>query len=307
MTAGWRPQMLEDMALFVEVAKRKSFSQAAAALGLSVSSLSRRITQFEKDIGARLIERSTRKVALTLSGELYFAQAVQLVEEAQRSLDALRAQTQGAAGFLKVAAPANFWAVKHLSMIVAEFSNENPQIHTHLDLRATAVDLVEENYDIAITAEPPRSASLIARKTLELQNGLFASPQYLLARGLPQHPLDLTGHDVLLPVAARCATWEFRRDDETVAAAVGGRISCNNLSFARRLAIMGQGIAMSSLINVESDVALGRLQRVLSSWSVPTTSIYIVTTSRLVSAKARRFIDFATRRFTATAEAPPGG
>ncbi|KAB1077323.1 LysR family transcriptional regulator, partial [Methylobacterium soli] len=118
------PQVLRDMALFVEVAKRKSFSQAAAALDMPVSSVSRRITQFEAAVGLRLLDRTTRKIALTPYGETYLAQATRLVEEAQRSFDDLIAQAKGPSGFLKVAAPSDFWVLQHLSGIVSEFSQQ---------------------------------------------------------------------------------------------------------------------------------------------------------------------------------------
>ncbi|GJE43480.1 HTH-type transcriptional regulator DmlR [Methylobacterium soli] len=284
------------MALFVEVARRKSFSQAAAALGMPISSLSRRITQFEAAVGLRLLDRTTRKIALSAYGEAYFAQATRLVEEAQRSFDDLIAQAKGPSGFLKVAAPSDFWVLQHLSGIVSEFSQQHEHVHIHLDLRASQVDLVRENYDLAITTEEPREASLIVRKIGDVENGLFAAPAYLLARGRPKHPHDLAQHDVLLPVAAASTTWQFSRDGETVATSVAGRISCNSLSLARRLAVTGRGITCASLINVERDLDSGRLHPVLSDWSLPPTSVYIVTTSRLLPAKARRFIDFVTKR-----------
>ena len=184
------PHILRDMTLFVEVARRKSFSQAATVLDMPVSSLSRRISQFEANIGLRLLDRTTRKVALTAYGESYLAQATRLVEDAQRSFDELVAQAKGPSGFLRVAAPADFWAVRYLSEIAADFARQNEHVHVHLDLRATPVDLVQETYDLAICTEAPRETSLIVRKIGTLENGLFASPDYLSARGRPEHPRD---------------------------------------------------------------------------------------------------------------------
>ncbi|WP_246697024.1 LysR family transcriptional regulator [Methylobacterium planeticum] len=296
------------MALFVEVAKRKSFSQAATALDMPVSSVSRRITQFEAAVGLRLLDRTTRKIALTPHGEAYLAQATRLVEEAQRSFDDLIAQAKGPSGFLKVAAPTDFWVIQHLSGIVSEFSQQHEHVHIHLDLRASQVDLMRENYDLAITTDEPKEASLIVRKVCEVENGLFAAPAYLLARGRPKHPQDLAGHDVVLPVAATSATWQLSRAGETVSTTVSGRISCNSLSLARRLAVTGRGITTASLINVERDLDSGRLDPVLPDWLLPPTSVYIVTTSRLLPAKARRFIDFVTKRlntvFSSAARTP---
>ncbi|MFE1599199.1 LysR family transcriptional regulator [Methylobacterium sp. ID0610] len=286
------------MALFVEVAKRKSFSQAAAALDMPVSSLSRRITQFEAAVGLRLLDRTTRKLALTAYGEAYLAEATRVVEEAQRSFDELVAQARGPSGLLKVAAPTDFWAVQHLPDIVSAFTERHEHLHVHLDLRTSQIDLVREDYDLAICTELPREASLIVRKIGSIEIGLFAAPAYLLAQGRPEHPADLGEHEVLLPVPAASATWRFSRGGETVSAVVGGRFSCNSLSIARRLAITGRGIAALSVIDVERDLHRGRLEPVLTDWLVPPMDVYIVTTSRLVPTKVRHFIDFLTQRLS---------
>ncbi|AWN43001.1 LysR family transcriptional regulator [Methylobacterium durans] len=291
-----QPQVLRDMALFVEVAKRKSFSQAAAALDMPISSVSRRITQFETAVGLRLLDRTTRKLALTPYGEAYLAQATRIVEEAQRTFDDMIAQAKGPTGFLKVAAPPDFWVLRHLSDIVCAFSEDHEHIHVHLDLRSSQVDLVREDYDLAIAMEEPRQSSLIVRRVVEVESALFASPAYLRARGRPKHPQDLAEHDVVLSVPGASDTWQFTRGDEIVSAPVSGRISCNNLSLARRLAVTGRGIAASNLVNVARDLDSGRLDRILPDWRLPPTSIYIVTTSRLLPAKTRRFIDFVSKR-----------
>ncbi len=293
------PQVLRDIALFVEVAKRQSFSQAAAALDMPVSSLSRRITQFETAIGLRLLDRTTRKIALTAYGEAYLAQATRVVEEAQRSFDELVAQAKGPSGSLKIAVPMDYWAVRHLSEIVSAFAQQHEHVRVHLDLRASQVDLVRENYDLAIFTETPREASLIVRKVAVIETGLFAAPSYLQAHGYPAHPSDLARHEILMPTAAESTTWQLRRGTETHPVTVTGRVSCNSLSVARRLAITGRGIAAVSLINVERDLERGRLEPVLPGWSMPPTSVYIVTTSRLIPAKVRRFIDFLTQNLSA--------
>lgn len=170
-------QMLRDMALFVEVAKQKSFSKAAATLGMPISSLSRRISDFEQMVGLRLLDRTTRKLALTSYGEAYLAQASRLVEEAQQAFDNLVAEAKGPSGFLRIVAPPDFWVLHHLSQIVTEFSELHEHIHVHVDLKPSAIDLVGDNYDLAVTIEEPRETSLIMRKVAEVRNGLFASPE----------------------------------------------------------------------------------------------------------------------------------
>ena len=293
------PQVLRDMALFVEVAKRKSFSQAAAALGMPISSLSRRITLFESAIGLRLLDRTTRKLVLTAVGEAYLAQATRLVEEAQRAFDDMVAQAKGPSGFLKVAVPPDFWVLRHLSGVITDFAKENELVQVHVDLRPPPVDLAGQAFDLAIATEEPRETSLIVRKVGDLENALYASRSYLAANGRPEHPNDLAQHRVLLPTQGSTANWVLYRKGDRATVTVGGPISCNSLSMARRFALIGEGITLSNVISVDQDVASGRLERVLPDWWLPSTPVYIVTTSRLLPAKSRSFIEFAQRRLGA--------
>ncbi|MET0258014.1 MAG: LysR family transcriptional regulator [Methylobacterium sp.] len=301
------PQVLRDMALFVEVAKRKSFSQAAVALGMPISSLSRRITLFESAVGLRLLDRTTRKLVLTSYGEAYLSQATRLVEEAQRTFDDMVSQAKGPSGFLKIAVPPDFWVVRHLSGVISEFSRDHEHIQIHVDLRPAPVDLAADSYDLAVALEEPRETSLIVRKVGELENGLFASRSYLMAHGRPEHPRDLGQHRIVLSSQGASSSWTLTRGTESASVTVSGPVSCNSLSLARRFVVSGQGIAMANLINVERDVVSGKLERVLPDWRMPPTPVYIVTTSRLLPAKSRSFIEFATKRINAILSAVARG
>lgn len=292
-------QLLRDMALFVEVARRKSFSQAAVALGMPISSLSRRITMFESVVGLRLLDRTTRKLALTSYGEAYLAQISLLVDEAQRTFDDMMAVARGPSGFLKIAAPPDFWVLRHLSSVITEFSALYEHIHVHVDLKPAPVDLVGDSYDLAVAIEEPHEKSLIVRKVAEVENGIFGSPAYLAERGTPVAPIDLEKHQFILPMQGTSATWTLNRGGESVPITVGGPLSCNSLSLARRFAVAGQGLTRANVINVDDDLSAGRLQRVLPDWNLPATPVYFVTTSRLMPARARSFIDFATKRLGA--------
>lgn len=284
------------MALFVEVAKRKSFSQAAVALDVPISSLSRRITQFETSIGLRLLDRTTRKLVLTPHGEAYYEQATRLVEEAQRTFDELIAQAKGPSGLLKIAAPPDPWVLDHLSAVTAEFSARYAQVRVHLDLWPHLVDLAQDGYDLALAVGAPRETSMIARKVAELENGLFAAPDYLGRTGRPETPADLARHRaVLVGQPSASSAWPLRRDDEVVSVAVCGTVSSNSQGMARRFAVAGQGIALLQAIDAEPDVEAGYLERVLPDWRGSPSPVFIVTTSRLLPAKTRRFIAFASR------------
>lgn len=296
------PQVLRDMALFVEVAKRKSFSQAAVALDVPISSLSRRITQFETSIGLRLLDRTTRKLVLTPHGEAYYEQATRLVEEAQRTFDELIAQAKGPSGLLKIAAPPDPWVLHHLSVVAREYVLRYAQVRVHLDLWPHLVDLAQEGYDLALAVGVPRETSMITRKVARLENGLFAAPGYLDRAGRPETPADLVRHQAVMvgPSSASGASasgiWPLEREEETVSAVVGRAVSSNSQAMARRLALAEHGIGLLQVIDVEQDVEAGRLERVLPEWHGPPSPIYLVTTSRLLPAKTRSFIAFASRQ-----------
>jgi DNA-binding transcriptional LysR family regulator len=300
-------QMLRDMALFVEVAKQKSFSKAATTLGMPISSLSRRVSDFEQMVGLRLLDRTTRRIALTSYGEAYLAQASRLVDEAEQAFDNLVAEAKGPSGFLKIAAPPDFWVLHHLSRIVTEFSAQHEHIHVHLDLKPNAVDLVGDNYDLAVTIEEPRETSLIMRRVAEVANGLFAAPDYLNDRGWPKEPHDLKDHSAIVPTQGTGTTWSLSRNAETIPLQVNGSLTCNSPSLARKFALAGQGIFSAHCLSVKRDVVNGRLEQVLPEWDLPPTPVYIVTTSRLLPAKARSFIEFAMRQLPVMLAAGTGG
>lgn len=289
------------MALFVEVAKRKSFSQAAAALDVPISSLSRRITQFETSIGLRLLDRTTRKIVLTPHGEAYFEQATRLVEEAQRTFDELIAQAKGPSGLLKIAAPPDPWVLHHLSAVAGDYALRYAQVRVHLDLWPHLVDLAQEGYDLALVVGAPRETSMITRKVAQLETGLFAAPDYLDRAGRPETPADLVRHQAVMVAPSvsgngSSGTWSLERDDEMVSASVGCTVSSNSQGMARRLVTSGHGIGLLQAIDVEEDVEAGRLEQVLPEWRSLPHPVYIVTTSRLLPAKTRSFIGFASRR-----------
>lgn len=282
------------MALFVEVAKRRSFSQAALVLGMPVSSLSRRITVFETAIGLRLLDRTTRRLTLTSYGEAYFVQAMRLVEEAQQAYDDIMAEAKGPSGLLKIAVPSDFLVQEHLSAIISDFADGNEHVRLQVGVGHGSVDLMDERYDLAFAVETPRETSLIVRKVAELANGIFAAPSYLEDWGRPVSPQDLVDHNIL--VAGHPTNWSFVRGSESASVTVSGQIACNSPSLTRAFALAGHGLFAASLTSIEPDLASDALEQVMPDWTLQPTPVYIVTTSRLLPAKVRSFIDFAGKR-----------
>lgn len=272
------------MALFVEVARRKSFSQAAAALDVPISSLSRRITQFEAAIGLRLLDRTTRKLVLTPHGEAYYERATQVVEEAQRSFDEMIAQARGPSGPLRLSAPVEDWVLRVLPAVVAEFARAHPHVTVHVELRASGAEPAE-NIDVAILAEEPREAATAARRIGSLATGLFASHGYLARAGTPRHPDDLAAHDLLAAKPGGAIVLD--RDGETATVTARGTISSSSPPLARCLAASGEGIALLPVMDAEGS----ELCRVLPEWSGPAVPVVVAARSRLMPAKVRAFIE----------------
>ncbi|MDR2164464.1 MAG: LysR family transcriptional regulator, partial [Zoogloeaceae bacterium] len=187
---------LDDMALFVEVARAMSFHRAAKASGVPNSTLSRRVSALEKVIGLRLLRRTTRKIELTEAGQRYFERCRRIVEEARLAHEQLGDLLAQPGGLLRVSVPADF-AHLFLAPLIAEFARRYPAIRFELDFTPRRVDLAHEPVDVAIRVGEMADSSLIARELARLPRYLYASPRYLEQAGEPQNPADLTRHECL--------------------------------------------------------------------------------------------------------------
>ncbi|WP_143348230.1 LysR family transcriptional regulator [Ensifer adhaerens] len=280
---------LNDMALFVEVAKAKSFRKAADIVGMPNSTLSRRISELEKAIGLRLLHRTTRRIELTEAGQLYFERSKRIVDEARLAHEQLGAMLEQPSGLLRVSMPVDF-ATLYLTPLIAEFARLYPGITFDFDLTPRRVDLVTEPFDVVIRAGELQDSRLIARLLGRHARYLYASPAYLEAFGEPQDPADLAARDcICMP---RATDWTLDNGQEKIEVSVGGRFTVNNVGMMGALAVNGQGIALLAERIVANDVAEGRLRRVLPGWQGPSVSVHAITETRLLPAKTQRFIEF---------------
>ena len=292
-------ELLNDMALFVEVAQARSFRGAAAATGVPNSTLSRRIGALEKAIGLRLLHRTTRKVELTEAGQLYYERSRRIVDEARIAHEQLGAMLAQPSGVLRASLPVDF-ATLYMAPLVAEFARRYPGITFDFDLTPRRVDLVAEPFDIAIRMGEQGDSNLIARLLARLSVQAYASPGYLQRSGVPQHPSDLSRHECL--GFAKAAAWELQRGQESVQVAVSGRVMANSVGMFRRLATLDMGVVLLPEQIVAEDVAAGRLQRVLPDWQGKPTPVYALTETRLLPAKVQRFIEFLQERLGRTSD-----
>lgn len=289
---------LNDMALFVEVARTKNFRRAAKALGMPNSTLSRRITAMEADLGLRLLNRTTRKIELTEAGQFYFDRCERIVEEARLAHDAISDFGTEPAGLLRVSLPVDF-ATAYLAPLIAEFSQVYPAIRFELDLAPRNIDLVAEPCDVAIRMRSQPDSHLIARLLTQLRPYIYASPGYLERVGEPVTPDDLAGHSFIdFPAAT---TWHLCRGEEKVDVTINGRIRLNSPGMARRLATLDLGLILTPEQLVHDEVRDGRLRRVMTDWEGEPAPVYVITESKLLPAKTQRFIAFLRERLRQTA------
>ena len=286
--------LLASMELFVAVANAKGFRRAAEQLDMPNSTLSRRISDLEKEIGVRLFHRSTRKVELTEAGQAYFRRCEGIVAEARIAHESLMELAERPAGLLRVSMPVDL-AISYLAPAIQRFGELYPQIDFEMDLTPRRVDLVTDGFDCAIRiGTPPQTPStLIARQIGLLPRYLYASPDYLRGAPVLEHPGDLAHHQCVIQAASgKQSRWTLTSGAKTVTADVFGRYCANNVSMCRTLAALGLGVALSAGPDLHGDALRGTLVRVLPEWDVSPAPVYAIIESRLIPSRVRLFIDF---------------
>lgn len=283
-----------DLLLFARIAETGSFSKAALRLDLPKSTVSRRIAQLEAALGERLLQRTTRRLLLTEFGDSLLQHARLVVEQVE-AVGALAAhRQQEPSGKLRLSMPSDF-ANLGLSGMLAEFIRRYPAITLELDLSPRRVDLVAENFDIAIRmGDLPDDATLAARHIAFEHIGLYASPAYLATRGLPETPDDLEKHDLLCLLSRNggAQAWQLTRGKVAWSRELPAKLTANSPDLLARIACAGAGIAASSELFAHPYLKTGELVRVLPEWELPQVTGWAVFPGRrLMPAKTRAFLD----------------
>ncbi|MEM7153286.1 MAG: LysR family transcriptional regulator [Myxococcota bacterium] len=301
------PPDLQDVTAFLAVVDTGSFTAAADRLGLAKSNVSRRVARLEDQLGARLLERSTRRQRLTDVGESYHAQvtgAVAQLADAARSVAELMGEPKGR---LRITAPSD-WN-EGVGQIVAEFCARYPKVQLEVELTQRRVDLIAEGFDVALRAGKLEDSSLIARAVGMSQAHLFASPQYLEQHGEPQTIAELADHDCIL-FRARHGQMEWTLegpDGRSESVTVRGRISTQDFGFVRVALMHGAGIAfLPDSLGVEP-VRQAQLKMILPDYKSMSSPFHLVyPSSRYVAPNVRAFVDFCVQWFERLAFAVPG-
>jgi DNA-binding transcriptional LysR family regulator len=290
-----------EMAIFQRVVERGSFAGAADDVGLSPSAVAKLISRLEARLGVRLINRTTRRLALTAEGEIYLEHAREIlaaIEAAEADIASARLSPRG---HLRVHA-FPVVAVHHLVPVLPDFLKRYPQITFDFLVTNRIVDILGENVDISLRMGALDDSALVARKIVDLSRIVCASPAYLARHGRPVRPADLAQHSCLtLSRNPGATTWPFRHAGELVQIDVKGTVSADSADMLLKLAIEGAGILRISEHVVAEAIAKGQLEPLLQDVQDPEKYPLwaLLPPGRHQAPKIRAFLDFLIERLGA--------
>ncbi|MYM67269.1 LysR family transcriptional regulator [Pseudoduganella sp. FT55W] len=293
---------LRALEVFVEVVKRDGFARAAEALDTSPANVTRYISDLEAHLQTRLLNRSSRKMSLTSSGEALYERAKSILADVAEAEAIVSTATLQPHGLLRINAPLSF-GVLHLAPLWAKFMRLYPEVQLDVSLIDRVVDIVEEGYDMAVRISRAGSAANVARKLATSRNVLCASPDYIQQHGMPLTPADLLQHACIgYSYAATADEWQMLdASGQPHAVKVNYTMRTNNGDTAVAAALGGLGVIWQPTFLVGADLRAGRLQRVLPDYHMPDMDVLAVYPSRRhLSAKVRVMIDFLVQELAGT-------
>ena len=283
---------------FIGVVETGSFSGAARRMNVGQPAVSKTIAQLEALLGVRLLIRSTRGLSVTDAGQRYYdhvKRALSEVEEAE-----LAARSSALSGRLRICAAVTF-ARLHVIPALGAFLAMHPDLKLEIVLDDRVVDVVEEGIDVALRMGALEDSNLTARKLGESPRWVVGSPAYFARAGVPLAPADLVAHDIIsYGHRANGDAWSFRREGESVAVTLGGRVTVSAAEGVRAAVLAGLGAAVASEWMFAPELRRGEVSRVLADWTLPSVELWAVfPTGRMVSAKARAFVQFVEETLAA--------
>lgn len=291
------PPMIDRFAAlsaFVKVVELGSFVKAAARLSMSTSAVSRQVADLEAHLGVRLLNRTTRTLSLTGSGQAFLERAVQLLADLEEAEAAVAAAALVPRGTLRLTAPITF-GERYLAPAIAAFVARHDEVRFDVELSDRIVDIVDEGFDLAVRIGEIRSQFLVARRIGATSLVCCAAPSYLERHGTPRTPDDLARHSCLTyEYAATRHQWRFiGADGGDRVVRIGGPLHANNGRMLGALAVEGAGIVCEPDFILAPDLERGALVPILTDWTLPSIAIHAAYPSRRhLSAKVRAFVDF---------------
>ncbi len=289
---------LNSMAIFARVIERGSFSAAARDLRLAKSTVSKQLAALEQRLGARLLNRTTRRLSPTEVGLAYYERCTRIiaeVEEAELAISRLQLEPRGT---LRLNAPMSFGNL-HVAPVIPDFMNAYPELTVDMTLNDRMVDLVDEGYDLAVRIGRLADSTLIAKKIAPSRQVICAAPEYWQAHGIPALPQDISSHNCLIYTYLRNPNeWIFKTADGIKTVSITGKLRANNGETLRAAALKGYGVYLGPTFIVGRDLRSGRLQAVLGEFEIQNHFIHAVYPHSLhLSVKVRAFVDFLAGRF----------
>ncbi len=286
--------------VFVRVAESGSFSAVARELGLTQPAVSRQVSALETHLGARLVQRTTRSLALTADGQDLLGPARAVLEAVERAESAVGSHHDGPAGLVRVSSSVTFGRVviaPRLPSLLARY----PKLEVDLRLDDRPTDLVHEGVDVAVRVGEIGEASLIARRIGVVSRAVMASSEYLARHGVPATLEDLAGHECILQDRnAHPDLWQLESADGPRTVRVHGRFRTDSAEAVRVAVIAGMGLAVTSSWLLQRELATGAVQMVLPDWRAPAAPVHAVYPSqRNLAPRSRAVIDFLVDEFRA--------
>ncbi|WP_187968160.1 LysR family transcriptional regulator [Aquibium microcysteis] len=290
---------LTRMRAFIDVVEAEGFSAAARKIGRSKALLSKYVRELEDELGALLLNRTTRQFSMTEAGHTYYKRAVEIIREIDSLADTVRESSGDVRGRIKLSAPRTF-ADAPIGQSLIDFALEHPDIVLDINLDDRFVDLVEEGFDLAIRISRLENSSLIARRLSPFSVRLCASPALIARVGMPQTPQQLASRPCIIDTNGRwLSNWPFKGDGgEMLSVAVSGPIEVNSPLAARAAAVSGLGFSILPDFIAAPEIEAGNLVALMDDRMYSGGGIFAVYPHRrYLPAKVRVFVDFLVQWF----------
>lgn len=291
-----------EMAFFSILVRSGSFSAAARELNVTTAAVSKRMSQLEARLGARLLHRTTRRIGLTPEGEMYLANARRILAEIDDMEQMISNAVTAPKGLLRVNATLGFGR-SHVAPLVSDFVKRYPEVEVQLQLTVNPPMLVEDAYDVCIRFGEPPDTRVVARRIASNRRLICAAPSYLERRGTPRTPGDLEHHNCIgiRQGEEGYGIWHLKSGQRTETVKVRGTLSTNDGEIAVNWALEGHGLLMRAEWDIAKYLQSGRLRQVLPNWHTPAADIYAVFPYEVqTAARVRAFVDFIAEAFSAS-------
>lgn len=292
----------EDIQAFIAVVDAGSFTMAADRLGSAKSAVSRRVSALEERLGVQLLHRTTRVLNLTETGRSFYNHGTRILADLAEAEAAVQQEHGELRGTLRIALPLSF-GVRHMCGPIATFSKQHPKVRFDLDLNDRRVDLIEDNFDVALRIGRLTDSSLIARRLFDVRAVVCGSPHYLKVHGKPKTPADLADHQCLVySNLIDPDKWEYEdRDGSRNTVKVNSIMSASSGDFLSNAAAHGMGLVIQPTFIASTAIRSGKLTPVLTDYMWPISPAYAVyPPTRHLSYRVRAFIDFLAEKFAGT-------